>query len=247
MIQLVQIYKSFGKQVVLNGIDLEIPTGGITVIMGRSGEGKSVLLKTIIGLIKPDQGEVLVDKVDTTKLSSFDKNEVTKKFGMLFQGAALFDSMNVFDNVAFPLREHTKMPEKEINDRVTEILAQVGLKNIEHKIPSELSGGMRKRVGLARALILEPKIMLYDEPTTGLDPILSDSIDELIVETQKRLNITSVVVSHDIQGAFKVADRIAMLHEGKILEQGEPEKFRQSKHPFVQQFLEGKADKNYIG
>ncbi len=247
MIRLIDIYKSFGVQQVLRGLNLEIPRGAITVIIGGSGQGKSVLLKTLMGLLSPDRGQVMLESMDLTKLSSLEQNRVMKRFGYLFQGAALFDSMNVEDNVAFPLREHTRLKDSEIKQKVVEILAQVGLKDIGHKMPSELSGGMKKRVGLARALVLEPEIILYDEPTTGLDPILSDSIDNLILQTQKRFHITSVVVSHDIQATFKIADKIAMLHDGQILEQGSPQKFRESKNHYVQQFLTGKAEKGFIG
>lgn len=247
VIELKDLHKSFGKQKVLNGLNLQIPRGQITVIIGRSGEGKSVLLKTMIGLVSPDSGEVLVEGQDFSDLSGPDQNTVRKKFGMLFQNAALFDSMNVLDNVAFPLREHTKLGEKEIRAKVDEKLCRVGLKDIGHKMPAELSGGMRKRVGLARALMLDPEIILYDEPTTGLDPILTDSIDNLILETQKGFGLTSVVVSHDIPSTMKMADKIAMLHEGRILEEGPPKCFQESKDPWIQSFLQGKADKDFIG
>ncbi len=247
IIQLKKIHKNFGKQKVLNGLDLNIPKGGITVIIGQSGQGKSVILKIIMGLIEADSGEVLISGINPQALGRGAQAKVRERFGMLFQGAALFDSMNVEDNIAFPLREHSKFSEKEIKDKVQEMLDQVKLPQIHKKMPSELSGGMRKRVGLARALIREPEVMLYDEPTTGLDPILTDSVDNLIMETQKRLNITSIVVSHDIKGIFKIADNIAMLNEGKILEEGDPMAFRNSKKPFVQKFLIGKADKGFIG
>lgn len=247
MIRLEGITKSFGEQTVLKGIDFEIAPGQITFIIGQSGEGKSVLLKTIIGLLKPDKGHVYIGERDMLGLSDVEQNQVRKKFGMLFQHAALFDSMTVQDNVAFPLREHTDFSEGKIKDRVTEKLAQVGLRGVGYKWPSELSGGMRKRVGLARALILEPEIILYDEPTTGLDPLLTDSIDNLIVDTQKNFNLTSVVVSHDIQSSLKIADKIAMLHDGRILEEGPPEKFKKSQQPFVQRFLKGEAENGFIG
>jgi phospholipid/cholesterol/gamma-HCH transport system ATP-binding protein len=246
-IEVKELQKSFGRQTVLDGISLKIPRKKITFIIGRSGEGKSVFLKTLIGLIRPDGGQVMVEGSDFFSLSDPEQNEVRKKMGMLFQNAALFDSMNVTDNVAFPLREHTELSEGEILGRVNKMLEQVGLKDVGPKMPSELSGGMRKRVGLARALMLEPEIILYDEPTTGLDPMLTDSIDNLILETQKRLQLTTVVVSHDIPSTLRMADRIAMLHEGKIIEEGPPETFIESKHPFIQQFLQGKADKDFIG
>ncbi|HKX12891.1 MAG TPA: ABC transporter ATP-binding protein [bacterium] len=247
VIELRGLHKSFGAQKVLNGLNLRIPRGRITVIIGRSGEGKSVLLKTMIGLLQPDEGEVRVEGQEFFELSDQGQNELRKKFGMLFQHAALFDSMNVLENVAFPLREHTEMGEDEIRAKVVEKLSRVGLKDIEHKMPSELSGGMRKRVGLARALMLDPEIILYDEPTTGLDPILTDSIDNLILETQKGFGLTSVVVSHDIQSTMKMADNVAMLYEGRILEQGPPRAFQESKDPWIQKFLQGKADKDFIG
>ncbi len=247
MIRLSDIHKSFGEQKVLQGVDLNILEGSITVIIGGSGEGKSVLLKTIIGLMEPEQGQILLGGTDLLKLSKVKQMEMRRRFGFLFQNAALFDSMNVYDNIAFPMREHSDATEAEIRQKVVEVLAQVGLKGVEAKMPAELSGGMRKRVGLARALILGPEVMLYDEPTTGLDPILSDSIDRLIVETQQSRNMTTLVVSHDISATFKIADQVAMLHDGKILEQGSPKEFRQSTLPYVRRFLEGKAEKGYIG
>jgi len=247
VISLRSLHKSFGSQKVMDGLSLEIPRGKITVIIGRSGEGKSVLLKTMIGLLFPDEGKVWVEGVDFLDLSRSKQNTMRQKFGMLFQNAALFDSMNVFENVAFPLREHTHLEDEEIRSKVLDKLARVGLKNVERKMPSELSGGMRKRVGLARALMLDPKIILYDEPTTGLDPILTDSIDNLILETQKGFGLTSVVVSHDIASTMKMADKVAMLYEGKILEEGPPEVFRGSRNPWIQNFLQGKADKDFIG
>lgn len=247
IIELKNIHKRFGKQKVLNGVNLNIPKGCITVIIGQSGQGKSVILKVIMGLIEADSGEILISGKNPKKLGRRGQEEVRKRFGMLFQGAALFDSMNVEDNVAFPLREHTKLPEPEIKRKVQEMLDQVKLPKIHKKMPSELSGGMRKRVGLARALIMEPEVMLYDEPTTGLDPILTDSVDNLIMETQQRHNITSIVVSHDLKGIFKIGDHIAMLNDGKILEEGSPSEFRNSKKSFVQKFIIGKADENFIG
>ncbi|MHB9096627.1 MAG: ABC transporter ATP-binding protein, partial [Syntrophales bacterium] len=185
MIKLIDLHKSFGKQAVLDGVDLEIEAGKTTVIIGRSGGGKSVLLKHIIGLLRPDEGEVLIDGTDITKLGDRDLNEIRKKFGMLFQEAALFDSMTVGENVAFPLREHTRMKEEEIRRAVADRLRSVGLTGVEGKMPSELSGGMRKRVGLARAIAMQPRIVLFDEPTTGLDPVMAEAINRLIVETQK--------------------------------------------------------------
>ncbi len=247
MIRLESIQKSFGEQRVLQDLSLEIPSGRITHIIGRSGEGKSVLLKIILGLVKPDAGKVWIEDQDFLAMPDTQRTQFRKRFGMLFQNAALFDSMNVIENVAFPLREHTSLSEAEIQSRVEEMLSQVGLKGVGPKWPSELSGGMRKRVGLARALILEPKIILYDEPTTGLDPLLTDSVDKLIVRTQNQFNLTTIVVSHDIQASLRYADKIAMLHEGQILEQGPPEVFRGSSHPFVQRFLAGRASEGFIG
>lgn len=238
MIELKNLHKSFSTQKVLNGLNLAINTGEITVIIGRSGEGKSVLLKHIIGLIKPDSGSVEIDKVRVEDLDEKQSQEFRKKFGVLFQNAALFDSLNVFDNVAFPLVEHTKKSTQEIKERVAEVLGLVGLKDIDHKMPAELSGGMKKRVGLARAIALSPQILLYDEPTTGLDPLMTESIHELIVTTHRKLKATSVVISHDMEGAFRIADKVAMLHEGKILLEGKEDVFQKSDHPFIRKFLD---------
>lgn len=242
MIQLVDLHKSFGKQQVLSGLNLGIEQGRTTVIIGRSGGGKSVLLKHIIGLLRPDRGQVLIDGVDITKLNDKDLNEIRKKFGMLFQEAALFDSMNVLDNVAFPLREHTHMGEKEIRQIVADRLQAVGLKGIEYKIPSELSGGMRKRVGLARALAMRPQIILFDEPTTGLDPVMTEAINQLIMETQKNFNLTCVVISHDLESIFKIGHRIAMLYNGQIIEYGSPDEIRASMNPVMIQFISGSIE-----
>lgn len=239
MIQLIDIHKSFGEQKVLDGLNLEIEDGKTTVIIGKSGGGKSVLLKHIIGLLKPDSGQVLVNGIDITTLNDRELNEVRKNFGMLFQEAALFDSMNVGDNVAFPLREHTKKKEKEIMEIVDERLSAVGLPGVENKMPSELSGGMRKRVGLARALAMHPQIILYDEPTTGLDPIMTEAINDLIINTQKNFNVTCVVISHDIDSIFEIGHNIAMLYDGKIVEYGTPEVIKQSDNPVLKQFLSG--------
>ncbi len=236
------VHKSFDGLPVLNGVELNVPKGEITVILGRSGAGKSVLLKHMIGLLKPDQGSIVVEGVDITRLDSRELNRFRRKFGMLFQSAALFDSMTVEENVAFPLREHTKLRPREIRQVVREKLRLVGLKGVEDKMPADLSGGMRKRVGLARAIALEPEIILYDEPTTGLDPILCDSIERLIKRMQEELDITSVVISHDIEGSFRMATRMAMLDGGKIIEVGMPEEFRNSTHPVVRQFLSGSSE-----
>jgi len=242
MIRLVDLYKSFGKQKVLGGIDLQLEEGKTTVIIGRSGGGKSVLLKHIIGLLRPDSGQVLIDGTDIAKLGENKLNEIRKKFGMLFQEAALFDSMTVGENVAFPLREHTRMKEKEIRETVADRLHSVGLTGVEEKMPSELSGGMRKRVGLARAIALHPQIVLFDEPTTGLDPVMTEAINRLIIDTQKKFNLTCVVISHDIQSIFEIGDRIAMLYEGKIIEYGTPEELKASRNPVMVQFLSGSIE-----
>lgn len=238
MIRLVNLHKSFGSQKVLNGVNLEIPTGKITVILGRSGEGKSILLRHIVGLVRADQGQVIVDQVDLTSLSEADLNQFRRRFGMLFQNAALFDSLNVYENVAFPLKEHTSLKKKEIDRIVEEKLRLVGLDRIQHKMPAELSGGMRKRVGLARAIALSPQIVLYDEPTTGLDPLMTASVNQLIRDTQENLHLTSVIISHDLESTFNLADKIAMLHEGKIVAEGSPEEFQNTEHPFVRKFIE---------
>ncbi|HOG16199.1 MAG: putative ABC transporter ATP-binding protein [Syntrophaceae bacterium PtaU1.Bin231] len=242
MIRLVDVHKSFGKQKVLDGLDLQIEDGKTTVIIGRSGGGKSVLLKHIIGLMKPDSGEVWVDGADITKMNDKELNEVRKKFGMLFQEAALFDSMNVGENVAFPLREHTKMTEEEIRTVVADRLGAVGLTGVEPKLPAELSGGMRKRVGLARAVALRPQIVLFDEPTTGLDPVMTEAINQLILKTQGLFKLTCVVISHDLESIFKIAHRIAMLHEGRIIEYGTPEAIRASENAVIRQFLSGSIE-----
>lgn len=242
MIKLIDVHKSFGKQKVLKGLHLDIEDGKTTVIIGKSGGGKSVLLKHIIGLLKPDSGQVLVDDVDIAKLTDKDLNEIRKKFGMLFQEAALFDSMTVGENVAFPLREHTKIKDREIKEIVAERLRAVGLKGIEDKMPSELSGGMKKRVGLARAIALQPQIVLFDEPTTGLDPVMTEAINHLIMETQKNFNLTCVVISHDLGSIFKIGHRIAMLYEGEIIEYGAPEEIRSSQDPVTVQFLSGSIE-----
>ena len=244
MIEIADLYKSFDSNAVLQGLNLTIPEGKITVIIGPSGCGKTVLLRHVIGLLKPDRGRVVVDKVNLSSLDRVQLNTFRERFGMLFQHAALFDSMNVFENVAFPLREHTKKSEDEIQKIVAEKLALVGLSGIEGKMPSDLSGGMRKRVGLARAIALKPQIILYDEPTTGLDPIMTEAIDNLILEMQHKLKITSVVISHDIPSAFRIADQISMVYKGRIVASGTPGVFRESKNEMVQEFIrkgEGKG------
>jgi phospholipid/cholesterol/gamma-HCH transport system ATP-binding protein len=237
MIEIRGLYKSFGALKVLQGVDLQIPKGKTTVILGRSGVGKSVLLKHIIGLIKPDRGKIWIDGVDITLLRDTELNELRKKFGMLFQDAALFDSMNVGANVAFPLREHTKLREKDIGEIVSQRLEQVGLPDLEAKMPAQLSGGMKRRVGLARALALDPEIVLFDEPTSGLDPPMAEAIEDLILDTQQRSGETFVVITHDINVAFHIAHKVAMLHDGRIIVEGTPRVFRRSSNPVVRTFM----------
>ncbi len=242
MIELTNLHKSFGRQHVLRGVNLFIPPGKITVILGPSGTGKSVLLRHIIGLTQPDHGTVRVNDVDLATIHSDDLPEFRRQFGMVFQNAALFDSMNVFENIAFALRERREFTEAVIAKTVRQYLQAVGLPGIEEKMPSELSGGMRKRVGVARALVLQPSILLYDEPTTGLDPLMTDAIDNLILAVQHARPVTSVVISHDIDSAFKIADQVAMLSGGRIIESGSVPAFRASSNEFVQRFIEGRSD-----
>ncbi len=239
MIKIVDLKKNFSGQEVLQGLNLSIPANKITAIVGRSGCGKSVLLKHIIGLLKPDSGEVRVNGDILSELGSSQLNEIRKNFGMLFQGAALLDSMDVFNNVAFPLREKTRLSQEEIKIRVEQELKNVGIVGMNSKYPSQLSGGMKKRVGLARALIMEPEIVLFDEPTTGLDPIMKKAIHQLIFDTQRRVGFTAVLVSHDIPDVFEIVDFVAMMYEGRILEAGTPQDFQNSKNPVIQQFLKG--------
>ena len=241
MIRIRGLKKRLGSKQVLDGLDLDVPTGETVVVMGRSGGGKSVLLKHIIGLITPDEGSIEVDGVEIAGLAEEDLNDVRKRFGMLFQGAALFDSMTVGENVGLALREHLRLREAEIRRRVTERLEWVGLKGVEGMKPASLSGGMRKRVGLARAIAMDPQYILYDEPTTGLDPILADAIDGLIRSLQSRLGVTSIVVTHDMTSAYKVADRMAMLDGGRIVFSGTPDEVRDTRDPLLRQFIEGSS------
>lgn len=236
------VRKAFGAHEVLEGVDLDISRGESLVIIGSSGSGKSVLIKHIIGLLAPDAGKVLVDGSNVPDLRRNELRSLRERMGMLFQHAALFDSMNVGENIAFPMRQHTRWPDEKIHDRVTEVLGWVGLEGTENKSPAELSGGMKKRVGLARAIALDPEIMLYDEPTTGLDPILGDQINELILGLAERLNVTSVTITHDMVSAYKIADRIAMLYQGQIEEIGTPEQIQNSDNAVVQQFIHGCAE-----
>jgi len=246
MIEARELKKSFGPQTVLDGVNLRIESGESVVIIGRSGGGKSVLLKLLIGLIQPDAGEVLIDGDKITGLSERQLIQVRTKFGMLFQSAALFDSMTVAENIAFPLRREKHLTDEELNVRVTDALEMVDLPGTEKKRPSELSGGMRKRLGLARAIVYRPQIVLYDEPTTGLDPIVSDSIDQLIIRVRDRLHVTSVVVTHDMRSARRVGQRILMLHEGKIYAEGTPEEIFSSADPIVHNFVNGISTKEGV-
>ena len=242
MIEVRDLQKSFGAQLVLDSVSFRIENGESVAIIGRSGSGKSVLLKHLIGLLQPDTGEVLIDGENIVPMNERQLLRVRRKFGMLFQGAALFDSMTVAENVAFGLRRHEHLTGAEIVQRVTGALEMVDLPGTENKNPDELSGGMRKRVGLARAIIYEPQIVLYDEPTTGLDPIVSDSIDQLILRVRDRLKVTTVVVTHDMRTARRVGQRVLMLHNKKIYANGTPDQIFDSLDPVVRQFIDGVAD-----
>ena len=242
MIRIQGLRKSFGGQPVLRGVDLDVATGEIMVIIGRSGGGKSVLLKHLLGLLRPDAGAVLVDGTDITRLRGADLEAVRRRYGVVFQGGALFDSMSVFDNVAFPLLEKTNTSVAEIARRVEEGLAQVGLVDMGHKNPAEISGGMRKRVAIARALVTEPEIVFFDEPTTGLDPILVNTIHRLIQDLHRKFRFTAVMVSHEIPEIFEIADRVAMLHEGLIVETGDARALQNSANPVVQRFIRGEVE-----
>ena len=239
MIEVKNLSKSFGAQKVLDGLNLVCNKYETTAIIGRSGEGKSVLLKHFIGLLRPDSGSVMLDGKDITKFSDKDLKKIRARFGYLFQDSALFDFFNVYENISFPLREHTNFSEVKIREVVTKKLELVGLPNVENKKTYELSGGMRKRVGLARAIVLDPEIILYDEPTTGLDPVMTDAIGELIQKTQKELHVTTILISHDIESTFKIADKVALLYDGKIILSGDKEAFKKSTDRVVRQFLEG--------
>jgi phospholipid/cholesterol/gamma-HCH transport system ATP-binding protein len=241
MIEIKGLHRSFGSHKVLEGVDLDVNTGESMVIIGRSGCGKSVLLKHIIGLMRPDSGSVFVEGEDITRVDPRRLDKIRMDFGMLFQGAALFDSLNVFENVGFRLMEYTKMSFSEIKKRVAECLDMVGLYGIENVKPAALSGGMRKRVGLARAISMWPKIMLFDEPTTGVDPIMGDIINDLIRYLHDTLKITSITVTHDMKSAYKIADRIAMLYDRKIIAVGTPEEIKSSDNGIVRQFISGDA------
>ncbi|GBE31864.1 L-cystine import ATP-binding protein TcyN [bacterium BMS3Bbin05] len=243
MIRVVDLHKSFGDKKVLDGVNLEINDCESVVVIGGSGSGKSVLIKNVIGLMKPDKGSVFIDDVDIAGIDNMDKlNEIRKKFGMLFQYAALFDSMKVWENVAFALLRLHRLSEYEARAIAIEKLKSVGLVDVEDLMPAELSGGMKKRVGLARAIAHDPEILIFDEPTTGLDPIMADVIDRLIISVRKELKATSITITHDMNSAYRTADRIAMLYNGKIIETGTPEEIRNTGNPTVRQFIEGRAE-----
>lgn len=242
MIEIRSLTKTFKGQTVLDSLDLDIPEGKTTVIIGPSGTGKSVLLKNILGLIKPDSGSIIINGKDITGMNEIELNEIRKDFGVCFQDAALFDSMNVGENVGFPFVIHTDYSKEKISHEVEGLLKVVGLSGIESKMPSQLSGGMRKRVGLARALAMNPQILLFDEPTSGLDPVISCAINMLIKSVQERTHATSVVISHDIEGAFYLADQMAMIYRGRIVYQGTAEQFRNTDNPLVRQFIHGDVE-----
>jgi phospholipid/cholesterol/gamma-HCH transport system ATP-binding protein len=239
--------KRFANHLVLDDVNIEVYKGDIMCVIGQSGHGKSVILKHIIGLMIPDGGRIVFDGKEisspTKRQSDFEK--VRRRFGMLFQGAALFDSKTVGENIAFPLREHTDYSEEEIARIVAEGLEMVGLRGIEEKMPAELSGGMRSRVGLARAISMKPDVMMYDEPTSALDPIMADKINDLILDLRKKLNMTSIVVTHDMSSAYKIADKIAMIYEGKVIFSGTPAEIRASRNPYIQQFIRGQRKLHY--
>lgn len=241
MIELQNITKHFGDHLVLDGFDLKVETGETKVIIGRSGCGKSVMLKHIVGLLAPENGKVFIDGQDIWQLNEKRMNQLHMKIGMVFQGGALFDSLSVWENVGFVLREYSTLKEPEIRKRVNEALNLVNLYDAEDKMPSELSGGMKKRVAVARALCVRPQIILYDEPTTGLDPIAADAINVLIDELHDKLKVTSIVVTHDMRSAYKVADKIAMLYNGKIIAEGTPDEIRYTHDSIVHQFITGAA------
>jgi phospholipid/cholesterol/gamma-HCH transport system ATP-binding protein len=242
VIKIFDLYKAFDGQKVLNGVNLTIQGQEVITIMGKSGCGKSVLIKHIIGLINPDRGSVIIDGVDITTLDVRELDRMREKLGVLFQGGALFDSLTVHENVAFQLNEKTKLGRGEINDRVMHALEDVGLKDMGKKYPAELSGGMKKRAGLARALITEPLIVLFDEPTTGLDPIISRSIHRLISATHEKYRYTAVIISHEVPGIFEISDKVAMLYNGRIEECGTPEEIENSSSPVIRQFITGSLE-----
>jgi phospholipid/cholesterol/gamma-HCH transport system ATP-binding protein len=242
MIEIINIRKSFGDQNVLKGLSMRIGKGELAAVIGGSGSGKSVFLKHLIGILRPDEGSILIEGVDITKARGRRLDAVRENFGVVFQEGALFDSLSVFDNIAFPLREKTKLREDEVEIKVINALEDVGLKGMEMKYPAEISGGMKRRVALARALITEPKIVLFDEPTTGLDPIISSSIHRLIMSTHKKYGFAGVIISHEIPEIFEVADKVGMLYNGILIEYGTPEEIQKSSNPFVKQFITGSLE-----
>jgi phospholipid/cholesterol/gamma-HCH transport system ATP-binding protein len=239
VIRVENLYKSFGDQPVLKGVNFEVGKGEIMIIIGQSGGGKSVLLKHLLGLLRADAGRIVVDGADITRLRGRALDDIRRHYGVVFQGGALFDSMSVFDNVAFPLRERTRLPRSEIAARVQAKLEQVGLADMGHKNPAEISGGMRKRVAIARALVTEPEIVFFDEPTTGLDPVLVGAIHRLILELHSKFHFTAVMVSHEIPEIFHIAHKVAMLYDGRIVESGSADEIQKSSNPVIQQFIRG--------
>jgi len=241
MIEIRNLYKVFGAQMVLNNLSLTVRRGETKAIIGRSGVGKSVLLKSIVGLIHPDSGSIKINGVEVTNLNDRDYDRLRMEIGMVFQGGALFDSMNVVENVGFVLNEFMNLDKKTVRDRVADSLALVGLKDVEDLMPSQLSGGMKKRVSLARVLCMEPQIILYDEPTSEVDPITAAAINKLIIELRDKLKVTSIMVTHDMNSAYQVADSIAMFYKGQVIADGKPDEIKNSKHPVIQQFIHGDA------
>lgn len=241
MIEIAGLSKNFGNTNILNNLNLTVKTGETKVIIGRSGVGKSVFLKSIIGLIKPDAGSIKINGTEVTTLPEKEYDKIRMEIGTVFQGGALFDSLTVAENVSFVLDEFFKLDKKTIQDKVVDALAMVGLQGIGHLMPSQLSGGMKKRVSLARALCMEPQVLLYDEPTSEIDPITADAINNLIIELHDKLKVTSIVVTHDMNSAYKVADSIAMFYHGQVIAEGKPDEIRNTRHPVVKQFIYGEA------
>ena len=242
MIALKDVHKQLGGQTILNGVDLEIERGETMVVIGRSGSGKSVTIKHMVALMRPDSGSVIIDGVDVAGLDRTGVFDLRRKFGVLFQSGALINWLSVYDNVALPLREHTDLNDDEIDEKVHERLRLLDLDEHVDKMPADISGGMKKRAGLARAIVLDPEIVLYDEPTSGLDPVMASRINRLIIDVKEKLGVTSVVVTHDMDSAYKIADRIAMLYEGRIVQVGTPDEIRNSTDPVVRQFVEGRIE-----
>jgi phospholipid/cholesterol/gamma-HCH transport system ATP-binding protein len=241
MIEIRNLYKVFGAQMILNNLSLTVRRGETKAIIGRSGVGKSVLLKNIVGLIRPDSGSIKINGVEVTNLNDKEYDKLRMEIGMVFQGGALFDSMNVGENVGFVLNEFMSLDKKTVKDKVHDALGLVGLKDVEDLMPSQLSGGMKKRVSLARVLCMEPHIILYDEPTSEVDPITASAINHLIIELRDKLKVTSIMVTHDMNSAYQVADSIAMFYKGQVIADGKPEEIKNSKHPVIQQFIHGEA------